>query len=90
MLARRTILMKLPETLHFTSRKTQCHKFIWVDKKRWHLLQVEELKANDDVLTYTLEDHRAGKKLEEDLFAFEPPDGVQVIDRRPTGAHRGE
>ena len=63
---------------------------VWVDKKRWHLLQVEELKANDDVLTYTLEDHRAGKKLEEDLFVFEPPDGVQVIDRRPTGAHTGE
>ena len=56
---------------------------VWIDKKRWHLLKVEELEANDDVRTYILEDHRAGKKLEEDLFEFEPPDGVEVIDRRP-------
>ena len=55
---------------------------VWIDKKRWYLLRVEELEANDDVKTYILEDHRAGKKLKEDLFLFEPPDGVEVIDRR--------
>ena len=59
---------------------------VWVDKKRWYLLRVEELEANGDVRTYTLDDHRAGKKLKEGLFSFEPPDGVEVIDRRlPVG-----
>ena len=56
---------------------------VWVDKKRWHLLKVEQLEANDDLRTYILKDHRAGKKLDDDLFVFDPPDGVEVIDRRP-------
>ena len=44
---------------------------------------VEIAAAYDDARTYILKDHRAGKKLDDDLFVFEPPDGVEVIDRRP-------
>ena len=55
---------------------------IWVDKKRWHLLQVEQLEANDDVRTYVLTEHKTNKKLDDALFSFVPPEGVEVIDRR--------
>ncbi|MFH1568287.1 MAG: outer membrane lipoprotein carrier protein LolA [Gemmatimonadota bacterium] len=58
---------------------------VWVERKGWQLLQVEQLEANDDVRTYVLRDHRVGKKLDEALFRFQPPDGVEVIDRREAG-----
>ena len=67
---------------------------VWVDKKRWHLLMVEQTEANDNVLTHVLSRHRVDDKLKDELFTFQPPTGVQVIDRRslPTmeaadGAH---
>lgn len=56
---------------------------IWVDGKKWHLLQVEQLEANDDVRTYVLKGHRTNKKLDDGLFQYEPSAGVEVIDRRP-------
>jgi len=59
---------------------------IWVDQDKWRLLQVEQLEANDDVRTYLLKDHRTNKKLEDGLFRYEPPEGVEVIDRRPAAA----
>jgi len=59
---------------------------IWVDEDKWHLLQAEQLEANDDVRTYVLKGHRTNKKLDDELFRYEPPDGVEVIDRRPAAA----
>ena len=58
---------------------------IWVDRKRWFLLKVEQLETNDNVTTYILKDHKTNKKLEEALFRFTPPEGVEVIDRRDSG-----
>jgi chaperone LolA len=55
---------------------------VWVGRKDWDLLQVEQLETNDDIRTYVLSDHRRNKKLDDDLFAFSPPDGVEMIDRR--------
>lgn len=55
---------------------------IWVDKKHWHLLQVEQLEANEDLRTYILRDHRVDKKLKNELFFFDNIDSVDVIDRR--------
>lgn len=77
-----TLGPKESDDLHAATRGQVVRMKVWVDKKRWYLLRVEELEANDDVRTYILEDHRSGKKLEDDLFVFEPPDGVEVIDRR--------
>jgi outer membrane lipoprotein-sorting protein len=55
---------------------------IWVERSRWHLLKVEQVEANDNITTYILEDHRANRRLKDDLFSFEIPAGVEVIDRR--------
>ncbi len=63
---------------------------VWVGRKNWHLLKIEQFEANDDVRTYILEGHRTGKKLSDELFAFEPPEGVQVIDRRPAPSRLSE
>ena len=55
---------------------------VWVGKKRWHLLRVEQTEANDNVLTHVLSSHRVNDELDDDLFVFQPPADVEVIDRR--------
>ncbi len=55
---------------------------VWVGRKDWDLLQVEQLEANDDIRTYVLREHRRNKKLGDELFVFSPPEGVEIIDRR--------
>ena len=55
---------------------------VWIDKKRWHLLMVEQTEANENVTTYVLSRHRVNDKIDDDLFFFNPPSGVEVIDRR--------
>ena len=55
---------------------------IWVDNKRWQLLKAEQREVNDNITTYILKDHRTNKKLDDALFRFELPEGVDVIDRR--------
>ena len=55
---------------------------IWVDRKKWHLLQVKQVEVNDNITTYRLSDHKTNKKLDDALFDYTPPDGVQMIDRR--------
>lgn len=55
---------------------------VWVDRKDWDLLQVEQLEANNDRRTYVLRDHRRNKKMADDLFRFAVPDQVEIIDRR--------
>ena len=55
---------------------------IWVERKNWHLLRVEQVEANDDVRTYLLSDHRTNKKLKDELFEFHPPEGAHVVDQR--------
>lgn len=55
---------------------------IWVDRKKWLLLQVEQLEANGNLTTYLLKDHRTNKKIDDEVFAFEVPKGVEVLDRR--------
>jgi len=55
---------------------------LWIDRRDWFLLQVEQLEANDDVHTYVLSDHRTNKKLDDDLFRYAPAADVELIDRR--------
>ena len=55
---------------------------IWVDRKKWHLRRLEEFKNNEDKTTYILKNHRTNKKVGDELFRFELPEGVEVIDRR--------
>ncbi len=55
---------------------------VWVDRKKWLLLQVEQLEANGNLTTYRLKDHRTNKKIDAEVFAFQVPEGVEVLDRR--------
>ena len=57
---------------------------IWVSRKNWYLLKIEQTEANNDVTTYVLSEHKANKKLDEDLFSFELPENVELIDQRRT------
>jgi chaperone LolA len=63
-----------------TSSKKQMK--IWVDKKKWWLMQVETVEDNQDITTYTLKGHRENKKIEDDVFAFDMPKDIDVVDRR--------
>jgi outer membrane lipoprotein carrier protein len=56
---------------------------IWVDRKHWYLRRVEQHEAAGNTTTYTLRDFRINKELADDLFDFLPPEGTEVIDRRP-------
>tara|TARA_B100000686_G_C16623287_1_gene880416 strand:- start:2 stop:664 length:663 start_codon:yes stop_codon:yes gene_type:complete len=77
-----TIVLKPQnETSTVEGQKVQWMK-IWVDKKHWYLLQVEQIEPNEDLRTYILKDHRVDKKLNNELFFFDDIDGVDVIDRR--------
>ena len=55
---------------------------VWVDPKRWFLLQVEQREANGNRTAYVLRDHRTNKKIDDEVFAFEVPEGVEVLDTR--------
>ena len=62
---------------------------VWVDRKKWHLLKVERVEVNDNVTTSRLPGHKTNKKLDDSLFRYRVPEGLQVIDRRevvPTDA----
>ena len=55
---------------------------VWVDKKKWWLIQIETVEDNGDITTYTLKNHKENKKIKDDVFAFEVLEGIDVIDRR--------
>ena len=55
---------------------------VWVDKKKLWLMQIETVEDNGDITTYKLKKHKENKKIKDDVFAFEVPKGVDVIDRR--------
>ena len=65
-----------------TTGSTIAQMKVWVDRKRWLLLRVEQLEVDDNVTTYLLADHKIDKKLDDDLFQFSSPDGTTMIDRR--------
>lgn len=56
---------------------------VWIDRKKWLLVQVEQREANGNLTTYLLRDHRTNKKINDAVFAFEVPEGVEILDRRP-------
>ena len=55
---------------------------VWVDKKKWWLMQIETVEDNGDITTYTLEHHKENEKIKDDVFVFEVLEGIDVIDRR--------
>ncbi len=55
---------------------------VWVDKKKWWLMQIETVEDNGDITTYKIKNHKENKKIKDDVFAFEAPKGIDIIDRR--------
>ncbi len=41
------------------------------------------LEACCNINTYMLRDHRTNKKIDDEVFSFEVPEGVEILDRRP-------
>ncbi len=55
---------------------------LWVDRKVWLVRQVEYQNINDDVTTHMLSDLKVDKSIREEIFTFQPPEGVEVVDLR--------
>jgi len=55
---------------------------VWVDPRGWLLLQVEQLEANGNRTAYVLREHRANKRIADEVFSFAVPEGVEVLDTR--------
>jgi outer membrane lipoprotein carrier protein len=58
---------------------------VWVGRKDWLLLKVEQVEANGNTTTYILKDHRTNKKIDDEVFRFVVPEGVEVLDQRQAG-----
>lgn len=58
---------------------------VWLERRRWLLLKVEERDESDNLTTYTLREQQLGPALKPSLFRFVAPAGVEVIDRRGDG-----
>ena len=55
---------------------------VWVDRKHWYVVKVEQLATNEDITTYMLKDHKTNKKIKDEVFSFAIQDDVEVIDTR--------
>jgi outer membrane lipoprotein-sorting protein len=60
---------------------------VWLERRRWLPLKVEQRDESDNLVTYTLRDHQLGAALKPSLFRYTAPPGVEVIDRRDDGQH---
>lgn len=58
---------------------------VWLERRRWLPLKVEQRDESDNLVTYILKDHQLGPVLKPSLFRFVAPQGVEVIDRRGDG-----
>ena len=58
------------------------HIRIWVDRSLWLVRKVEYRNINDDITSHTLTDLKTNEDLDVDLFTFEVPKGVEVVDLR--------
>ena len=55
---------------------------MWVDRRDWVVRRLTYRNINDDLTTYDLWDLDLNKKLDEAVFKFSPPEGVEVVDLR--------
>ena len=58
------------------------HIRIWVDRSLWLVRKVEYRNMNDDITSHTLTDLKTNEDLDVDLFTFEVPKGVEIVDLR--------
>ncbi|MFH1008529.1 MAG: outer membrane lipoprotein carrier protein LolA, partial [Candidatus Latescibacterota bacterium] len=55
---------------------------VWVDPKEWVVLKVAYVDTNGDQTTYRLSHVAINPKMDEALFSFKVPEGVDVVDMR--------
>lgn len=55
---------------------------VWVDKKTFVALQIEQHDLNDNITVYRLQNVALNGKLEDQLFTFTTPEETEVIDLR--------
>ncbi len=55
---------------------------VWVDKKTFVALQIEQRDLNDNITVYRLQNLALNAKLTEQLFTFTAPNDTEVIDLR--------
>jgi len=55
---------------------------VWVDKKNFVAVQIEQRDLNDNITTYRLKNFTLNPPLNEQLFTFAIPENTEVIDWR--------
>ncbi len=55
---------------------------VWVDPKEWVALKVAYVDSNGDETTYRLSNVAINPKMDDALFSFQVPEGVEVVDMR--------
>ncbi len=55
---------------------------VWVDPKKWVVLKVAYVDSNGDETTYRLSNVAINPKMDDALFSFQIPEGVDVVDMR--------
>lgn len=55
---------------------------VWVDAESWLPGKIEQTDISRNKTIYTLSEIKTGMELEDSLFEFKPPEGVEIIDLR--------
>ena len=55
---------------------------VWVEEGSWIVRKVEIVDVNDTEKTYTVQDVKINTNVKDDVFAFTPPPGTEVVDLR--------
>ncbi len=55
---------------------------LWIDRKEWLVRQIEYQNINGDVTTYELDQLKKNKKHKKEVYQFQTPEGVEVVDLR--------
>ncbi|MBN1294748.1 MAG: outer membrane lipoprotein carrier protein LolA [Candidatus Latescibacteria bacterium] len=55
---------------------------VWIDKKLYFPIKSVEEKEDGDILIYVLTDVELNKKIDDEVFTFITPDGVDIVDMR--------
>lgn len=74
-----TIVLKLVPKDSKSSMKSMK---LWIDPSSWLMTKVEVLDASETLTTYGAKDVKINAGIDDGLFRFTPPPGVDVIDLR--------
>jgi len=55
---------------------------LWIQDKSWHILKIESKDLGGNISAFEINDMDIKTKLNDDLFQYTAPDGVDVVDMR--------